>query len=48
MLIFDLSPQEQLKARTITVDQVQLERTIIALSIILKKSVKPASNQNLA
>ncbi|MCN4145037.1 MAG: hypothetical protein LC437_08455 [Thiohalomonas sp.] len=40
--------QEQLKARTITVDQVELERTIIALSIILKKSVNPASKENLA
>ena len=32
--------QEQLKARIITVDQVQLERTIIALSIMAPNSIR--------
>ncbi|MCN4144078.1 MAG: hypothetical protein LC437_03080, partial [Thiohalomonas sp.] len=32
--------QEQLKARSITLDQVQLERTIIALSIMAPNSIR--------
>ncbi|MCN4145090.1 MAG: hypothetical protein LC437_08760, partial [Thiohalomonas sp.] len=39
--------QEQLKARTITVDQVQLERTIIALSIMAPNSIRAIYPINL-
>ncbi|MCN4143793.1 MAG: hypothetical protein LC437_01560 [Thiohalomonas sp.] len=39
--------QEQLKARTIRVDQVQLERTIIALSIMPPNSIRAIYPINL-